>query len=48
VHNLLRYRRRFSGLASQTDDTSIVVIRRDDNANTCGDDEDCNCRTAEP
>ncbi|MHC4761472.1 MAG: (d)CMP kinase, partial [Planctomycetota bacterium] len=35
VHNLLRYRRRFSGLASQTDDTSIVVIRRDDNANPC-------------
>ena len=47
VHNLLRYRRRFSGLASQTDDTSIVVIRRDDNANTCDDDDDCDCREAE-
>ncbi len=47
VHNLLRYRRRFSGLASQTDDTSIVVIRRDDNANTCDDDDNCDCRTTE-
>lgn len=35
VHSLLRYRRRFSGLASQTDDTSVVVIRRDDKANAC-------------
>ena len=41
VHTILRYRRRHVGLAQQTDDTSIVVIRRDDNANTC--DEDCNC-----
>lgn len=47
VHNLLRYRRRFSGLASQTDDTSIVVIRRDDNANPCDDDPDCDCQTTE-
>ncbi|MCE5184806.1 MAG: SpoIIE family protein phosphatase [Planctomycetaceae bacterium] len=30
VYNLLQYRRRFVGLASQTDDTSIVAIRRDD------------------
>lgn len=36
VYNLLQYRRRFVGLANQTDDTSIVVIRRDDNANACG------------
>ncbi|OQY06329.1 MAG: hypothetical protein B6I25_04125 [Planctomycetales bacterium 4572_13] len=47
VHNLLRYRRRFSGLASQTDDTSIVVIHRDDNANTCDNNDDCDCREAE-
>jgi len=47
VHNLLRYRRRFSGLASQTDDTSVVVIRRDDDANTCDDDPDCDCQPTE-
>ena len=47
VHDLLRYRRRFSGLASQTDDTSVVVIRRDDNANTCDDDVDCDCQATE-
>lgn len=29
VHNILAYRRRFVGLASQTDDTSIVAVRRD-------------------
>lgn len=33
VHTILGYRRRHVGLASQTDDTSIVVIRRDNNAN---------------
>lgn len=44
IHNILGYRRRFVGLASQTDDTSIVVIRRDDHANTCDDDDDCSCK----
>jgi len=29
VKNILRYRRRFVGLASQTDDTSIIVIKAD-------------------
>ena len=43
IHQILGYRRRFVGLASQTDDTSIVAIRRDDNANPCQDD-DCDCR----
>ena len=43
IHSLLGYRRRFVGLASQTDDTSIVVIRRDDSANPC-DDSDCDCK----
>jgi len=43
IHNILGYRRRFVGLASQTDDTSIVAIRRDDNANPC-EDSDCGCR----
>ena len=43
IHNILGYRRRFVGLASQTDDTSIVAIRRDDNANPC-EDSDCSCR----
>jgi len=47
VQHLLGYQRRFSGLASQTDDTSIVVIRRDDNVNTCDVDEDCQCQTTE-
>lgn len=42
IHSILGYRRRFVGLASQTDDTSIVVIRRDD-ANPC-DDSDCDCK----
>lgn len=41
VHTLLGYRRRHVGLANQTDDTSIVAIRRDNNANTC--DESCDC-----
>ncbi len=30
IRSLLTWRRRFVGLASQTDDTSIVVVRRDD------------------
>ncbi len=41
VHNLLGYRRRFVGLASQTDDTSIVAVRRDAAANPC--DRNCHC-----
>lgn len=41
VHNILGYRRRFVGLASQTDDTSIVAIRRDDNANPHSENCDC-------
>jgi len=41
VHTILGYRRRHVGLAKQTDDTSIVVIRRDDNANP--HDKDCDC-----
>ncbi|MBL7214850.1 MAG: SpoIIE family protein phosphatase [Phycisphaerae bacterium] len=41
IGTILGYRRRHVGLANQTDDTSIVVIRRDDNANT--HDEDCTC-----
>jgi len=47
IHSILGYRRRFVGLASQTDDTSIVVIRRDDNANPC-EDNDCDCRNTSP
>ncbi|MEN8126976.1 MAG: GAF domain-containing SpoIIE family protein phosphatase [Planctomycetota bacterium] len=43
IHSTLGYRRRFVGLASQTDDTSIVAIRRDDNANTC-ENNDCGCQ----
>ena len=43
IHQTLGYRRRFVGLASQTDDTSMVVIRRDDNANPC-EDSDCGCK----
>lgn len=39
VYNLLQYRRRFVGLANQTDDTSIVVIRRDDRFHTHYPDE---------
>lgn len=34
VRNILRYRRRFVGLAPQIDDTSIVVIKADRNAGT--------------
>ncbi|MHC4552622.1 MAG: PP2C family protein-serine/threonine phosphatase [Planctomycetota bacterium] len=41
IHSLLGYRRRYAGLAERADDTSIVVIRRDDNANP--HDEDCDC-----
>ncbi len=41
VHTTLRYRRRHVGLANQTDDTSMVAIRRDDNANI--HNEDCDC-----
>jgi serine phosphatase RsbU (regulator of sigma subunit) len=33
VHTILRYRRRHVGLTNQTDDTSIVIVRRDNNAN---------------
>lgn len=33
INNLLAYRRRFVGLASQVDDTSIVVLRMDKEAN---------------
>ncbi|MHC5083594.1 MAG: PP2C family protein-serine/threonine phosphatase [Planctomycetota bacterium] len=45
IHNMLGYRRRHVGLAQQTDDTSIVVIRRDDEANTHDSDEcDCECK----
>lgn len=41
LRNILGYRRRFVGLASQTDDTSIVAVRRDVNANPHG--LDCGC-----
>ena len=41
IRSLLTWRRRFVGLASQTDDTSIVAIRRDDQANPGPDD--CRC-----
>ena len=41
LHNILGYRRRFVGLASQTDDTSIVAVRRDVQANPHG--IDCGC-----
>lgn len=43
IHSILGFRRRFVGLASQTDDTSIVAIRRDNNANPC-EDSDCGCQ----
>lgn len=42
LHNILGYRRRFVGLASQTDDTSIVAVRRDRHANPHG--LDCGCK----
>lgn len=42
IRSILTWRRRFVGLASQTDDTSIVVVRRDDRANPCPE----NCRSA--
>ncbi len=45
IHSLLGYRRRHAGLAERTDDTSIVVIRRDDNANLHDPDCDCSQRT---
>lgn len=41
LHNILGYRRRFVGLASQTDDTSIVAVRRDVQANP--HNLDCGC-----
>ena len=41
VRTILGYRRRHVGLANQTDDTSMVAIRRDDNANI--HNEDCDC-----
>ena len=37
VKNVLRYRRRFSGLARQIDDTSIIVAK-------VGDSHDCHCQ----
>jgi len=40
LQSLLTWRRRFVGLASQLDDTSVVAIRRDENANP---DPDCRC-----
>jgi len=33
VKNILGYRRRFVGLASQFDDTSIIVVKVDKRAN---------------
>jgi len=42
LHNILGYRRRFVGLASQTDDTSIVAVRRDVQANP--HNLNCGCR----
>ena len=42
LHNILGYRRRFVGLASQTDDTSIVAVRRDAQANP--HNADCGCQ----
>jgi sigma-B regulation protein RsbU (phosphoserine phosphatase) len=45
VRSILTWRRRFVGLASQTDDTSIVAIRRDDQANPRP--EDCQCARVE-
>jgi sigma-B regulation protein RsbU (phosphoserine phosphatase) len=41
IRSLLTWRRRFVGLASQTDDTSIVAIRRDNQANP--GPQDCQC-----
>ncbi|HOK95315.1 MAG TPA: SpoIIE family protein phosphatase [Anaerohalosphaeraceae bacterium] len=41
IGSLLGYRRRFVGLANQTDDTSIVAIRRDNSVNTHG--QPCSC-----
>lgn len=41
IRSLLTWRRRFVGLASQTDDTSIVVIRRDDKYVPTPADCDC-------
>ena len=41
IHSLLGYRRRYAGLAERADDTSIVMIRRDDTANL--HDPDCDC-----
>ena len=43
LHNILGYRRRYVGLASQTDDTSIVAVRRDVHANPHG--IDCGCHS---
>ncbi|MCI0499285.1 MAG: SpoIIE family protein phosphatase [Planctomycetales bacterium] len=40
IGSLLGYRRRFVGLANQTDDTSIVAIRRNNRVNTHG--QTCN------
>lgn len=42
LRNILGYRRRFVGLASQTDDTSLVAVRRDVQANPHG--IDCGCQ----
>jgi sigma-B regulation protein RsbU (phosphoserine phosphatase) len=45
VRSILTWRRRFVGLASQTDDTSLVAIRRDDSANPSP--EECQCARVE-
>jgi len=45
IRSLLTWRRRFVGLASQTDDTSLVVIRRDEKY--IPSPEDCDCSKSE-
>lgn len=45
VKSILTWRRRFVGLASQSDDTSILAIRRNDKANPRPDD--CKCARIE-
>ncbi len=45
VRSILTWRRRFVGLASQTDDTSVVAIRRDPQANPHPDE--CQCAQVE-
>ena len=43
VRRILGYRRRFVGLARQIDDTSIVAVKLDRDANN----PDCDCSTSE-